>query len=146
LLDVDQLPQTRCAYGLHGRLMAPSNRQRGVVERMPKRLAILACAGILMTGVPALGAPSCRYVSSWHLSRDRDRADLVAGGAASDDYVVAAEKGTVVVVFKEGAHGESEQRRALAAPNSLMLNRPREIWVERDGRRPAHGTLQVCRW
>jgi hypothetical protein len=117
-----------------------------MVDRVPTRLAILVCAGFLLAGGSAAGAPSCRFVSSWHLSRGQERTDLVAGGAASDDYVVAAEKGTVLVVFRGEAQGAAEERRALAAPNSLMVHRPTAIRVERDGRRPAHGTLQVCRW
>ena len=117
-----------------------------MVDRTPKHLAIPICAAILLAASSAAGAPSCRFVSSWHLSRGQDRIDLVAGGATSDDYVVAAEKGAVLVVFKSAAQSAGEERRALTAPNSLMVHRPSEIRVERDGRRPAHGTLQVCRW
>jgi hypothetical protein len=102
--------------------------------------------GLVLGAGPAVGAPSCRYVASWHLSRGQDRVDLLAGGAASDDYLVAAGKGRVQIVFKGEAQGGAEQRRTLDAPNSLMIHRAGEIRVERDGRRPAHGTLQVCRW
>src|SRR5689334_568322 len=99
-LDVDQLPRRGSDYGSIGQATEPQHRQMTMVDRMPKHLAILACAGFLLAGGTAAGAPSCRFVSSWHLSSGQERTDLVAGGAASEDYVVASDKGTVLVVFK----------------------------------------------